>query len=344
MKKTLYNQDTDEAFDEAKIFNGNPNGIMNFNKTNHQFAITIYQNQVKRAWVPAQIDTTTDKGNYKQLDIASARGLDYAIAQLIANDSIQAHQLVDNINTYVTSPIVNACLIKQSDEEVNHSFSYAVIAEDVIEDSDRIYEMYKHCPELAKKNLAVENMYSAVLVGDGELSDINKLLACGANQILEEIVFPVGFAVTLSLASDMPGVSSMIAEIMKDETLSHVPLFKMIYRTALDELYDGIVPGELVVKIHKAITDMVAAELEWGLFMTEGMFGFTELSLIALIETQANNVCKNLKIPALYETHPINPLGNILTKNLKGGGLSSREAFFEVNVAGYSKNNLIMDI
>ena len=45
------------------------------------------------------------------------KSYDLVLAQLISNDSIQSSQLVERINCFITSPIVNACLIQQSSEE-----------------------------------------------------------------------------------------------------------------------------------------------------------------------------------------------------------------------------------
>ena len=254
--KKIFNQSSNETFNEARILNGNPNGIFNFNSTNHKWATELYKKMEARTWFPGQVNISKDKNNYLYLTPSEKRSYDLVLAQLIANDSIQTNQLMDRINSYITSPIVNACLSRQASEESTHAISYSVMAEDIAMDTDRIYNMHKHDDELALKNKAVESMYDSLVKeykdidltesintfhklhgSNVKLSDLeyfinnlkndiiekhtenitptdeDLLIAFGANQILEELVFPGGFIVLLSLGHKMPATAEMIAEI-----------------------------------------------------------------------------------------------------------------------------------
>lgn len=383
-QKKVFNQDSNEEFKDAKIIGGNPNGIFNFNKTNHDWATALYDKMEARTWFVKQVNIGKDKINYPRLSDAEKRSYDLVLAQLIANDSIQTNQIMDRINCYITSPIVNACLSRQSCEESLHSKSYAVMAEDIAQDTDRIYNMHKFVPELAEKNKAVENLYESLYqepiidintiipeieelsitnLTPGEIikkvkeaairycnsisrdpSDEDMLLAFGANQILEELVFPGGFVAMLSLGNKMAGSAEMIAEIMKDETLSHVQLFKHIFRTTVEESFDGKVPLRVQNKLRDMVLDMVVAEKKWTKFVTQNLMGFSDRTIDIFVEEQANSVCSNLGIPLPFEKEKENPLKKILTKNLKGGeNTESRESFFEVNVASYSKGTVDVD-
>lgn len=384
--KKVFNQESKEEFEQAKILGGNPNGIFNFNKTNHGWATSLYDKMESRTWFVKQVNIGKDKNNYPKLSPSEERTYDLVLSQLIANDSIQTNQLMDRINCYITSPIVNACLARQSSEESLHAKSYAVMAEDIANDTDRIYNMHKFVPELAEKNKAVEDLYMSLykepnvdmntvipevqelmnnreeytLVEftnkikeatvkycnsfDRNPSDEDMLLAFGANQILEELVFPGGFVALLSLGNKMPGSAEMIAEIMKDETLSHVQLFKNIFRTAVEESFDGKIPVTVQNRIKHMIMNMCDAEKKWTKFATQNLMGFSDRTIDIFIEEQANNVAINLGMKAIYEKHKENPLKKILIKNLKGGeNTESRESFFEVNVASYSKGTVDVD-
>ena len=116
-QKKIFNTESQEAFMDAKIVGGNPNGIMNFNRCPHSFAYPLYKKMIARTWFPDDVNISKDKVNYSTLNPEEKRMYDLVLAQLIANDSIQANQLADKINGYITSPIVNACLIRQSSEE-----------------------------------------------------------------------------------------------------------------------------------------------------------------------------------------------------------------------------------
>ena len=122
---------------------------------------------------------------------------------------------MDSINQYITSPVVNACLARQTYEESQHSHAYSIMAEDICQDTERIYELWKHDNELALKNKAVADMYNVLYQGD-DPTDEDLLVAFAANQILEELVFPSGFAFFYSIEGQMVGTSEMIREINKD--------------------------------------------------------------------------------------------------------------------------------
>lgn len=383
--KKVFNQDSNEAFEDAKVIGGNPNGIFNFNKTSHPWATSLYDKMESRTWFVKQVNVGKDKINYPALSPSEKRTYDLVLSQLIANDSIQTNQLMDRINCYITSPIVNACLARQSSEESLHAKSYAVMAEDIAGDTDRIYNMHKHVPELAAKNRAVENLYESLyrdpvidlsviipevqdIINNQEEytliefsnkikeatikycnsisrdpSDEDLLLAFGANQILEELVFPGGFVTMLSLGNKMPGSAEMIAEIMKDETLSHVQLFKSIFRTVVIESFDGKIPVGVQNRLRVMISDMCEAEKTWTKYATQNLMGFSDRTIDIFVEDQANSVCTNLGLMPIYDKHKENPLKKILVKNLKGGESDSRSSFFEVNSAEYSKGSVEVD-
>jgi len=157
--KKLFNHSSEEAFNNAKVIGGNPNGIINFNETNHKWATICYKNMRARDWSPAQVNISKDINNYSRLEKEEKRMYDLLLAQLITDDSIQTNQLMDRINAKITSPVVNACISRQAYEESLHSFSYAVMAEDIAKDTKYIYDLHNHCEELQEKNKKVEELF-----------------------------------------------------------------------------------------------------------------------------------------------------------------------------------------
>ena len=630
-QKKIFNTESQEAFMDAKIVGGNPNGIMNFNRCPHSFAYPLYKKMIARTWFPDDVNISKDKVNYSTLNPEEKRMYDLVLAQLIANDSIQANQLADKINGYITSPIVNACLIRQSSEEclvpetevlkdngvwtplkdikvgdrilasnldglsyfttvthmtikdiddyiynfhsehmsqkvtaghrmpvyenssplsimtaeelynerlnndlssrnflsntfnyliyrprenydekeyenlpprwltlpnmvkfmvtlqvdgtvpvtniviegktitkifsdmidirsftlqsarefiseilncdgrdygndvvgyettikdnaefvsavatlagyrvnvsvekdersenssdlykvsicktsielrrgtvtidkekytgkvycptVNgslflvrhngkvsltgnciHAQSYAVMAEEICQDTDRIYDMHNHDEELMLKNKAVEDMYAHLYNGDDpKVEDL--LMAMVANQILEELVFPGGFVALFSLATKLPGSAEMAQEIMKDETLSHVELFKNIFRATINENCNGVVPEKVVELSLKLIHKVADAERRWTKYVTKGILGFSDESVDTFIDYKVNNICKNLMLPIQFvdnDKKP-NPLKKLLLSYLADGNNDTRQNFFEQRNLNYNKGNL----
>ena len=131
---------------------------------------------------------------------------------------------------------------------------------------------------------------------------------------------------------------------MKDETLSHVPLFMNIFRTIITEEFNGIIPVELEYKITTMVTEMANAEKRWSKYALEDIPGSSDRSIDLLVEAQANSVCKNLGVKTIYEKSEFNPLKKLLIANLKGGELPSRTNFFTGNVTEYSKGSLELDL
>lgn len=298
---------------------------------------------MNRSWFPEQVNISKDKIVYPTLSPEEKRAYDLVLAQLITNDSIQTNQLMDKMNSYITSPVVNACLSRQAMEEAEHSDSYSIIAEDICQDTDRIFDLHNQDEELARKNKAVENMYTYLYNGDDpEPKDI--LLCFVANQILEELVFPGGFVTFFSLGDKVPGTVEMLSEIAKDETLSHVPLFKNIFRTAIKETFGGVIPDETIKAAHSMIIEMADAEKRWTKYVTKGMLGFSDRSIDIFVEGKANSVCTNLGMPLLYPIEKNNPLQSLLNTYIRGGDMETKQNFFETNVTEYSKGGFVNDL
>lgn len=116
-RKSVYNPNTEEKINEAYIFGGDPSGILNFTRSTNKWALDIWNGMEANTWFPKEANTSRDKEPYAHLSDSERRMFDLALAQLIFNDSEQSNNLMDNINPYITDPIVNACLARQSYEE-----------------------------------------------------------------------------------------------------------------------------------------------------------------------------------------------------------------------------------
>jgi hypothetical protein len=91
---------------------------------------------------------------------------------------------------------------------------------------------------------------------------------------------------------------------------------------------------------------MTDAEIRWTSYISKDLDGFTPATIKAYIEGQANSVCRNLGLPLMYEEAVNNPLKKILYDHISivKEGVKRRTAFFEGNVADYSKSSLVDDL
>ena len=210
--KTIYNLDSNEKYSEARIVGGNPIGLIDFNSTPHLWAVEIYKAMHGRRWVPEQVAVIQDRSKYKAATGAPKRTYDLVLAQLSGNDAFQTNQLMDGINRYITSGVVNCALATQAMEESIHSRSYSVMILDVTEDRDYVMYLHQHDKELYLKDKAVGEMYSRLYDKDDPTT--NDLLLCFvANLLLEGMIFFGGFAAMFALEEYFPKSSEMIAEI-----------------------------------------------------------------------------------------------------------------------------------
>ena len=218
MKKHILNTDSNESVGERRIFGGNPDGMINFSKPKYKWALDLWEQMEANTWFPKEVDMTPDAKDYKALSEPEKFMYDKVLSLLIAMDSLQTNNLMDNINPYITAPEVNACIARQAYEEANHSKSYQVMADSISENTDEIYNMYKTDPVLKKKNQFIADVYIEL---SGEITDEKILLALFANQILEGIYFHSGFAAMYALgkSSKMLGSSQMIKFINNVVTL-----------------------------------------------------------------------------------------------------------------------------
>lgn len=124
---------------------------------------------------------------------------------------------------------------------------------------------------------------------------------------------------------------------------SHIPLFFNIFKAIIKEEYGGEIPKEIVTSAHDMIKIMVDAEKRWAKYVSKGLLGFTDKTIDIFVENRANVICRNLKLPKLYEENKVDPIGKLLKDRLKGGDMEARPNFFEVNAAEYSKGTIAQD-
>lgn len=338
-KKKVYNPNTEEKINQALIFGGNPSGILNFTKPTHKWALDIFKGMEANTWFPEEANTTRDGVVYQTLSEDEKRMFDLALAQLIFNDSEQVNNLMDNINPYITDPICNACLGRQAYEEINHSRSYAVLVEDLSENTDFVYELYKKDPILAKKNNAIASMYAELATDNPTEMDIMKAMI--ANNILEGIVFFGGFIALWSLGNKMLGTATMIKFIARDEAGTHLPLFGNMFQTSLKQR-PYLNTDSLRETAYSYISKFVEVEIEWTKYITNNkILGFSDESIERYCKYRGNVICENLGYPHLYPNLEVSPLKAIEDKYCEFN--TTRTNFFEGKVVNYSKGTLDLD-
>ena len=338
-KKKLWYPEGDNALEETLI-GGNPTGMLNFNQSRYSWADKLFKQMLDNTWFPEEVDTSDEKKSYQSLTKKQQRMYDLVFAQLSFNDSLQAENLVDNLNGYITNKVVNALLTRQAFEEVLHSKSYAVLLSDAVEDTSEIFELYRADPKLRDKNTKIAESYSN-LIEDGEATKGRLFLAMVANQLLEGVYFLTGFASIYSLSDTMRGSADMIAFIHRDEE-THLALFQNMIKTFIRENPDE--PWFMYrAQVNNMFEEAYQLETEWMKYATSGLISDD------VIEATVAYFCrKRAKAIGMYDDE-IDVFGHgyktVLVKKLESFGSfnETKTNFFEGNVKNYSKGSLNFD-
>lgn len=342
MKKNLFNPSYEGTKTTTGIVHGDTDGMLNLNELKYPWAYNLWEMMLANTWFPKEVDLTNDVKEYKNLLPSEKRAYDKVLSQLIFMDSIQTNNTPDNVNSWITAPEVNMCLVRQAFEEALHSQSYAVMVDSISINTDEIYKMYKKDANLLKKNEYILSTYVKYAREiDENDSDEAKVYMIMANQCLEGIYFYSGFTVMYALAriGKMLGSAQMIRFIQRDE-VTHLLLFANIFRSMRKQI-PSIFTEEVIANCTQMLKDAAELEIEWGRYITEeGILGLTPELLERFVKYLANERAKAVEIPlpfpedALKNKNPIEWFDDFSSLN------DQKTNFFEGNVANYAKNSI----
>jgi len=335
-RKIIYNPESNESINDRRVFGGNPDGMLNFTRCKYEWATKLWEVMEANTWFPKEISMVEDRKDYTRLTEQEKRMYDLVLSQLIFMDSLQTNNIMDNMNSYITAPEINALLSRQAYEEANHSKSYAVMVESISDNTDIIYDMWKTDEILKKKNIYVAKMFKRI--GE-EPTDENIVLAMVGNQILEGMYFYAGFAAIYALGKSgkMLGSSQMIKFIQRDE-VTHLLLFQNMINSVRKERPE-LFTKELEKKIREMIRGAVKMESEWGAYITQGqILGFTDNIIEQYIQYLGDKRLEAIGYePEFNVKNPIPWVDNYSSFN------DQRTNFFEGNVVNYSKGSISFD-
>ncbi|MUU33957.1 ribonucleotide-diphosphate reductase subunit beta [Helicobacter pylori] len=335
-RKKIYNPNSTESVNERKIFGGNPTSMFDLNKIKYQWADHLWKTMLANTWFAEEVSMNDDKRDYLKLSTEEKIGYDRALAQLIFMDSLQANNLIDNINPFITSPEINLCLVRQAYEEALHSHAYAVMVESISANTEEIYDMWRNDMQLKSKNDYIAQVYMELAKNPTEE---NILKALFANQILEGIYFYSGFSYfyTLARSGKMLGSAQMIRFIQRDE-VTHLILFQNMINALRNERADLFTP-QLINEVIEMFKKAVEIEASWGDYITQGkILGLTSNLIEQYIQFLADSRLSKVGIAKVYGVqHPIKWVESFSSFN------EQRSNFFEARVSNYAKGSVSFD-
>jgi ribonucleoside-diphosphate reductase beta chain len=308
---------------------------MDFNRPKYSWADNIYQQMIAMFWTPGEVNTTEDMKAFQALNENEQNVYKKVFAQLSFNDAIQSKYLAD-FQRMANNNIVRAALIKQAEMEVLHSHSYSVLF-DATKVSNQIFDLHRTESELQEKNQAIAEQFSRYIDGSTEKELLHSATASIA---LEGIYFLTGFGFIFTLGDKVPGARDMLSFIAKDELITHLALFKNIYKTLIKE---NKYTKEDIDTTYKMIDEAVNIELKYALDINKKhpILGINEEILIDTVKNFANDRLEAIGLEPLYDKKEETNMQKIVKKRLKNNDVKAN--FFEANVSNYSRNSIDLD-
>ncbi|MEO9387191.1 ribonucleotide-diphosphate reductase subunit beta [Chromobacterium phragmitis] len=282
-----------------RLIGGERSQLMAISPMKHVWAREYWNQMRANNWNPEEVDLSRDVPCYRNELTEEERNMfDKALAFLSNLDGIQLHNLTDNIAQHVTSPEVKMVLTRQAYEEALHVDSYSVLAEAISADPMAIYMTFMRDEILARKNEYITRQ-SAKLKDDG--SPRSYALAVVANVALEGIYFYSGFLSFFGLAKrgKMLGAADMIRFIMRDEVV-HKNFFATQFDTLKQENPEVFVDPIFWADAVEILKAAVELETDWGVYITNGVLGFTPQVVGDYIKHLGNDAAALLGMEPIY--------------------------------------------
>lgn len=327
LKKTvLFDEFGDDEAEQ--IINGNPTGIAILTESRYEWGMRLWETMLANFWIPNKVPLNQDKLDIKTITPKELSAIKDTLGFLIYLDSLQFLNLSE-INSYITSPVVNQCISAQAFFEVIHSSSYSYILQSIFPKMthNEIFYRWKDEPVLKDR---IERATSIANEFHRTHTRESFIKACAQTYCVESIYFYMGFLCfeLLDSRGKMPGSAQIIAYIKRDELL-HVAIFSNLLKS-LDLTDDewGIV-RDMIIKA--GIDETLWANHIYG----DDILGFTTQSTENYLKWLVNNRLTTLGLEKEYDVKT-NPY-----KHLGVDGADSKESFFENTVTEYSRSESV---
>ncbi len=334
-----YNEHSIEGHGNEKVVGGNPDGLINTTKPALTWEEPLWKRMMANTWFESEADVSKEAEAYNALSEAQKRMYDLTLGGLIANDSFQTRNLAVNMSAYISDPNLLALLVRQTFEEALHSRSYGVLATDVFRgrDPQKVFNLHRVDPELAKRNKWLRDLYAPLDMLDGTRVTFRMYIhAVFANLILEGLMFQGGFICMWSLGATMTGSTKFISFINRDEK-THLAIFAGIFNSLMRQ-FPELNNKETKAMFRKLIMDAVEVEISWLQYTTgKKVFVFSEDNISSYIKGKANSISKSIGQGLLYPEED-SVLMKIEEKYSKLN--ETKTNFFEGDPASYSKGTI----
>ena len=325
----------ENIFAEQNSIRENNTGFIDFNRTKYKWAKSLYDMAMARFWTPQQVNIANEKKNFNLLSDNEQEIYKRVFSQLSFDDSIQTNFLTD-LAPKINNQIVRASVLKQMEQEINHSVSYSWLLDNV-GNSNEVFDLYKTDDAIALKNQRIAEMFARHINGE-TVEDL--LMTSMASVCLEGIFFLSGFSYIFAMGDKIQGSSDMLAEIAIDEVSIHLPMFANICNSINRE---NSMKANVKDKMSSMLMEAYDIEMEYAKSLAKyPILGITTPLVDLTIKNFVNDRCKILNIPLLFTYKKDTPLQKLIVDRINGRN-SVKSNFFESQVKSYSVGSIDLD-
>ena len=325
----------ERIFEPKNIITRLNTGFIDFNRPRYKWSKELYDTAMNRFWTPQQVNTASEKKNYSLLLPNEKEIYKRVFSQLSFDDSIQTNFLVD-LAPKANNQIVRASMLKQMEQEINHSSSYSFLL-DVVGNSNEIFDLYKTEPSIAHKNQRIADMYARYINGETQK---DFLMSAMCSVCLEGIFFLTGFSYIFVMGDKIQGSSDMLAEIAIDEVIIHLPMFANVVNTIYKENYFTSSVKDEMLNILMEAYDI---EMEYAKSLEPySILGLTPELVQTTIENFVNDRAKILHLPLPFPKRDTTPLQKLIKHRIDERN-NIKSNLFERQVKNYSVGSLDLD-
>lgn len=326
--KSVYNLDNTKQNTKCNMFLDDSNEgvtIARYDQVRYERIEKITRKQISFFWVPEEVDISTDRKDFKELNDHEKHIFTSNLKRQILLDSVQGRSPNLAFLPIVTLPEIETWIETWAFFETLHSRSYTHIIRNVYANPSAVFDEINSIQEIVDCAEDISKYYNDLIEYNnlvqkkGYKGKLNKYehkkrlwMALVAVNILEGIRFYVSFACSWAFAEQkkMEGNAKIIKFICRDENvhlgstqfmLTELPKEDPDFKKIREETHD------LIIQMY---IDAVEQEKDWAkyLFKNGSMIGLTENLLGQYVEWIC---CKrmaaiNLKCP--YNVPQANPL------------------------------------
>lgn len=315
----------------------NKKSAVNWNKSEDDFSLTFYNQNVVQMWSPEEIPISKDLQSWRELSVQEKDTYVKTLAGLTLLDTQQGCEGLPLMILQVTNKQQKAVLGFMEMMEHIHAKSYSSIFTTILSEEEitKAFDFVEENHFLQSKSLLIDSYYNKLFVKKAKRVDV--YLGLVASCFLEYYLFYTGFFYPLYLSAQGKMTSS--GEVIK-----------LIIR---DEIIHGLYVSKLANSIYKELSeeDKDFADLEFEkIFRTLENYEhgwtrerFEKLGLYDEVRDymkyNANRTFELFNKPLPYEGIQINPA-------IKQGidTVTSTHDFFSSKGNGYVKDTGIVDL